>query len=43
MREIQQEILRFCIVLLNHLLRDDKYKSAIISGLAVLIIKGEKG
>jgi hypothetical protein len=43
MREIQQEILRFCIVLLDHLLQDNKYKSAIISGLAVLMIKSKKG
>ena len=43
MREIQREILRFCIVLLDHPLQDDEYKSAIISGLAVLMIKGEKG
>ena len=43
MREIQREILRFCIALLDHPLQDDEYKSAIISGLAVLMIKGEKG
>ena len=43
MREIQREILRLCIVLLDHPLQDDEYKSAILSGLAVLMIKGEKG
>jgi hypothetical protein len=36
---IQQEILRLCIDLLNYLLKDNKYKSAIISGLAVLGIR----
>jgi hypothetical protein len=35
--------LRFCIILLDHLLQDNEYKSVIISGLAVLMIKGEKG
>ena len=29
-------MLRFCINLLNYLLQDNKYKSVIISGLAVL-------
>ncbi|KAL5316176.1 hypothetical protein ACEPPN_017054 [Leptodophora sp. 'Broadleaf-Isolate-01'] len=42
-REIQREILLFCIALLDRPLQDNEYKSAIISGLAVLIIKGEKG
>jgi hypothetical protein len=42
MQEIQREILRFCIALLDHPLQDDEYKRAIISGLAVLMIKGEK-
>ncbi|KFX85899.1 hypothetical protein O988_09860 [Pseudogymnoascus sp. VKM F-3808] len=36
MRQIQREVLQFCINLLNHLLQDNKYKSVIISGLAVL-------
>jgi hypothetical protein len=43
MRQIQREVLRFCIALLDHPLQDDEYQSAIISGLAVLMIKGDKG
>jgi hypothetical protein len=42
MREIQREILRFCIALLDYPLQDNEYKSVIISGLAVLMIKGKK-
>ena len=33
----------FYIALLDHPLQDNEYESAIISGLAVLMIKGEKG
>jgi hypothetical protein len=40
---IQQEILRLCIELLNHPLQDNEYKSAIISGLAVLGIRDDDG
>jgi hypothetical protein len=40
---IQQEILQLCIALLNHPLQDNKYKSAIISGLAVLGIRDDDG
>ena len=36
MDRIQREVLRFCIDLLNHPLKDNEYKSAIISGLVVL-------
>jgi RecQ family ATP-dependent DNA helicase len=43
MDQIQREVLRFCIALLDHPLQDHEYESAIISGLAVLMIKGEKG
>ncbi|KFZ20592.1 hypothetical protein V502_03128 [Pseudogymnoascus sp. VKM F-4520 (FW-2644)] len=43
MRQIQREVLRFFIALLDHPLQDDEYQSAIISGLAVLMIKGDKG
>ena len=37
-RQIQREVLQFCINLLNYLLQDNEYKSVIISGLAVLDI-----
>ncbi|OBT70929.1 hypothetical protein VF21_10098 [Pseudogymnoascus sp. 05NY08] len=43
MQQIQQEVLRFCITLLDHPLQDNEYQSPIISGLAVLMIKGDKG
>ena len=43
MDRIQREVLRFCIDLLNHPLKDDEYKSAIISGLAVLGIQDDEG
>lgn len=43
MRQIQREVLRFCITLLDHPLQDNEYQSPIISGLAVLMIKGDKG
>lgn len=42
-RQIQREILRFCITLLDHPLQDNQDQSPIISGLAILIIKGVKG
>lgn len=41
--QIQRETLRLCIVLLNHLLQGNEYKSAIISGLAVLGIRDDDG
>lgn len=41
MGRIRQEILRLFIDLLNHLLQDNEYKSAIISGLAVLGIRDD--
>jgi len=43
MGQIRREVLRFCITLLDHLLQDNEYESAIISGLAVLGIKEDKG
>ncbi len=41
--QIQREVLRFCIALLDHPLQDNEYESAIISGLAVLMIKNDNG
>ena len=43
MGRIQREILELCIALLNHPLKDNEYKSAIISGLAVLGIRDDDG
>ncbi|KFY65432.1 hypothetical protein V496_02556, partial [Pseudogymnoascus sp. VKM F-4515 (FW-2607)] len=43
MRQIQREVLRFCITLLDHPLQDSEYQSPIICGLAVLMMKGDKG
>jgi RecQ family ATP-dependent DNA helicase len=43
MGQIQREVLRFCIALLDHPLQDNEYESAIISGLAVLMIRGDHG
>ena len=43
MKKIQREVLRFCIDLLDHPLQDNEYKSAIISGLAVLGIRDDEG
>jgi len=43
MGRIQREILRLCIELLNHPLKDNEYKSAMISGLAVLGIRDDDG
>ncbi len=43
MSPIQREVLRFCIMILDHLLQDHEYASAIISGLAVLMIKVNQG
>ncbi|KAG4427745.1 hypothetical protein IFR05_016773 [Cadophora sp. M221] len=42
-RVIQREVLRLCISLLNHPLQDNEYKSAIISGLAILGMKDDGG
>jgi hypothetical protein len=36
MRQIQQKILQLCIAMLDQPLQDNKYKSVIISGMAVL-------
>jgi len=36
-------VLQLCIDLLNHLLKDNEYRSAIISGLAVLGIRDDDG
>jgi len=41
--KIQREILRLCVDLLHHLLQDNEYKSAMISGLAVLGIRDDDG
>jgi len=43
MGRIQREILTLCIELLNHPLKDNEYRSAIISGLAVLGIRDNDG
>ena len=43
MDQIQREVLRLYIELLNHPLKDNEYKSAIISGLAVLGIWDDDG
>ena len=43
MKKIQREILRLCIDLLNHPLKESEYESAIISGLAVLGIRDDGG
>jgi hypothetical protein len=40
---IEQEILEFCIALLNHPLKENEYQSALISGLAVLGIRDDDG
>lgn len=40
---VQQALLRFCIALLDHNLVDNEYQSAIISGLAVLGVREDKG
>jgi hypothetical protein len=38
-----REVLRFCITLLDHPSKDNEYENVIISGLAVLMTKGDKG
>ncbi|KFZ20514.1 hypothetical protein V502_03157 [Pseudogymnoascus sp. VKM F-4520 (FW-2644)] len=43
MQQIQREVLQFCMTLLDHPLQDNEYQTAIISGLAVLMMKGNKG
>jgi superfamily II DNA helicase RecQ len=43
MKKVQRRVLRFCVDLLDHPLQDNEYESAIISGLAVLGIRDEKG
>jgi hypothetical protein len=43
MGRIQQEVLRLCIELLNHLLQDNEYQNVIISALAVMGIRDDDG
>jgi superfamily II DNA helicase RecQ len=43
MKEIEREVLRFCISLLDHPLQDNEYKSGIISALAVMGIRDDGG
>lgn len=43
MGEIQREVLRLCIALLDQPLQDNEYKNVIISGLAVLGIRADQG
>lgn len=43
MRQVQRMVLQFCIALLNQTLQDHEYKSAIISGLAVLGMQDGEG
>lgn len=40
---MQQALLRFCIALLDYNLVDNEYQSAIISRLAVLGVREDKG
>lgn len=41
--DVQRALLQFCIALLDHNLVDNEYQSAIISGLAVLSVREDKG
>jgi superfamily II DNA helicase RecQ len=41
--DVQKALLQFCIALLDHDLVDNEYQSAIISGLAVLGVREDKG
>ena len=41
--EVERRLLQFCIALLDHNLIDNEYRSAIISGLAVLGLREDKG
>jgi hypothetical protein len=43
MGQIQREVLRLCIKLLNHLLQDNEYQNVIISALAVIGIRDDDG
>ena len=43
MKKVQRDVLRFCIDLLDHLLQDNEYESAMISRLAVLGIRDDEG
>ena len=43
MGEIQREVLRLCIALLNQPLQDNEYKNVVISGLAVLGMQKDEG
>ena len=43
MKKVQRNVLRFCIDLLDHLLQDNEYESAMISGLAVLGMQDDEG
>jgi hypothetical protein len=40
---VQQALLQFCIALLDHNLVDNEYKSPVISGLAVMGVREDKG
>lgn len=41
--EVQKALLQFCITLLDYDLVDNEYQSVIISGLAVLGVREDKG
>ena len=41
--DVQQALLQFCIALLDHNLVDNEYRSPVISGLAVMGIREDKG
>ena len=43
MGRIQRQVLRLWIVLLNQPLQDNKYKSVLISGLAILGMREDNG
>jgi hypothetical protein len=43
MHQIRREVLRFCIMLLDHPLQDKEYESAIIGRLAGLGIREDLG
>jgi hypothetical protein len=43
MKKVQRNVLRFCVDLLDHPLQDNEYKSAMISGLAVLGMRDDEG
>jgi flagellar motor protein MotB len=41
--DVQQALLQFCIVLLDHNLVNNEYRSPVISGLAVIGVREDKG